>query len=677
MTAVVALCTKTELSTEQRVAAFIELARNQLTNLIPTTDWPADAWDVSAAFVRKGKPRVASRLYFFQHGTLVGHASKATGIPFHPAFRDFAKAYVRYAHSSAPMVFERLVARLLALGYIEAAFRALGMKPSIHFLSPEVLTQAVQIGTGDVSPMVKYQRGVLIEKVYDFCVRQYLLAASFQWRHGIPKPQEPGERIGAEFIARRAEKLPSSRAFEVLAHIYCQPRNRRDELLATVCLICICTPWRASEILQLRTDCEVIETRREESREVPTYGLRAFPGKENRPQIKWVPDIAADQVKEAIRRLRISCAEARDIAAWYFENPDRMYLPPNLAHLREAEWLSADDLAELGDQTNGIQWAKKLGLKPQLRGVGKPYEYRFADLQHATLAQLPRDFPYQNGLKTHAYPEALILVRQGALRADTVGKGSQVMFEPIDISQFNRWLSGTSAHLTVFQQYGFTERNGSPISFTTHSFRHWNNNLGHKKGLSQEDLALWSGRDPGQNRYYDHQTPAEFQADLLEIARKAGGIGPVFEAADSLPDLALISREEFLQGQIGSSHATELGACFHDYALQPCQNHGDCVTCEEHGFVKGDPQHRAVISGLLGVTETQLAAAKAAMSDGDYGADLWVQEHDRKARRMRVMLAKHDDPSIPDRTVVTLSADRQDSEIEQAMRLRNERRMWR
>ncbi len=94
MTAPIALQTKAELSAKARVAGFIALAQDQLTSLIPTAVWQADAWDVSAAFVRKGKPRAGSRLYHFQHGTLVGRAAKATGSPFHPAFREFAKAYI-------------------------------------------------------------------------------------------------------------------------------------------------------------------------------------------------------------------------------------------------------------------------------------------------------------------------------------------------------------------------------------------------------------------------------------------------------------------------------------------------------------------------------------------------------------------------------------------------------
>jgi hypothetical protein len=669
MTQVVALQTKAELTAGQRVADFIALARDELSNLIPTAAWASDAWDVSAAFVRKGKPRAASRLYFYQHGTLTGRADKATGTPFHPAFRDFAKAYIRYTHSAAPMAFERLQARLHSLAFVEAAFRAFGREAEIHHLSPELLTRAALIGTAGVTQMVRYQRGVLLEKLFDFCSRQRLLASSFQWRHGIQKPKEPGERIGVEFERRRSEKLPSRRAFEALAHVYCHAQTLRDELLSAIALIAICSPWRASEILQLRLDSEVTATRRDGDKDVPAYGLRAFPGKDNQPQVKWVPDVAVDQVQAAFRRLSSRCSEARAMATWYVANPGRIYLPPEFEHLRNATWLTADQVADLVGQTKGHQWAKKVGLGSRVAGKGL-VEYRFSDLERAVIEQLPQDFPYQNGLSSHQYSEALILVRQGALRADTVGDGSRVMFEPIDINQFNRWLSGTTQHQTVFERYGFTEEDGSPISITTHAFRHWNNNIGHRAGLSQEDLALWSGRDPGQNKYYDHQTPAEFQADLLEMARKAGGVGPVFEAADQLPEFALITRDEFLRQQIGSSHATEVGVCFHDYALQPCQNHGDCITCEENGFIKGDPQHRGVIERQLGLIEMQLAAARAAMSEGDYGADIWVHEHERKVDRLRLMLSKHDDAAIPNGAVVTLPSGRHDSEIEQAMRLR-------
>lgn len=676
MTDATTLKTASEAFAEQRVDDFVALARHQLTDLIEADQWDDDIWDISESIIQKGKPRAASRLYFYQFGTLKGSGEKATGSPLEPGIRDFAKAFIRYTQSASPMKLAAIKGRLAALSHIEAAFRELGSHPEIHLLSPDVLNRAVHIAIrAGCAPMVKYQRGSFIEKVYDLCSRQNLLATPFQWRHGIKKPPEPGERIGVEFEQRRSDSLPSRRALEALAHIYRNPSNLRDELLSAVCLICICSPWRGSEVLQLRIDCKVQEMRREGSVNVPAFGLRAFPGKGNQPQVKWIPDVAAEAVRLAIERLASSCKEARAIASWYVAHPNKMYLPNDLANLRDHEWLSLGQLGLIVGQQDPNAWAKRRGLRGRSASDGK-LQFCFSDVEQAVLEMLPRDFPNQNGLPGHAYSEALILVRKEALRANT-GAGSRVMFEPIDINQFNKWLSGQKDRPAVFERYGFTEKDGRPISITTHSFRHWNNNLGHRAGLSHEDLALWSGRDPAQNKYYDHQNAAEFMDDLLELALKAGGVGPIFEAADNLPDMTLISREEYLREQIGSSHATEVGACFHDYALQPCQNHGDCLTCEENGFVKGDTKHRDRIAGMLQITELQLADAQAGMTDGDYGADLWVQEHQRKADRMRQIVAKHDDNAILDGVIVTLPAGRNDSQIEQALRLRTERRRLR
>jgi hypothetical protein len=675
MTTVIPFHPRAEVDAEHRVADFIALARNQLTTLVASAEWPENSWNVSSSFVRKGRPRQSSRLHFFQHGTKIGRGDNVAGIPFSSNFGEFARAYVRYQHSAAPVIFGKLQERLRALGYIEAAFRSLEVEPSIHLLSPNVLTKAVQLGCENLGNAMQYERGCTIEAIYDFCLRHGLITIPFQWHHGIPNPLKLLDRVGREFEKRRAEKLPSSRALEALAYIYRHPRNLRDKLLSAVSLICICTPWRASEVLQLRTDCEVREIRRTESGEAQAYGLRAFPGKGNKPQIKWAPDVTVDQLEKAVRLLLHECSAARAIATWYVENPTRIYLPPELAQLREKQWLTTNDIVSLWGITNN-NITKLLRIKGVRHRIstddGKSFEHRSSDFERLVLTELPRDFPYQNGLKTHPYHEALILARRGALRAATNGNGSRVMFEAIDVQSFIVWLSGKSGYPPVFERYGFTEEDGSPIKITTHSFRHWNNTLGFRMGLSQEDVALWSGRDPGQNKYYDHQTPTEFREELRKLALQAGVVGSLSEAADNLPEPKLISRKEFLLTQIGSAHVTEFGACIHDYALQPCQNHGDCLTCEENVFVKGDQRHREKITGLLELTEMQLAKAKADMFEGDYGADIWVQEHTRKIKRMQLMLAKHNDPEITDGMVVTLPSDRQDSEIEQAMRQRDE-----
>ena len=662
---------RAEVDARQRVDDFVALARDRLTALVSADEWDGDVWDVSPSFVRKGKPNLVSRLHFFRHGTLVGRGDASTGIPFGPPFGDFARACIRYQHSVAPMVFERLKARLWALGHIDAAFRSLGMASDIATLSTNVLIAAVRIGGEGVEASVRYQRAQMIQALFDFCREHGFLTTPFTWRHGQRKAADPTERIGAEFADRRAAKLPSSKAMDVLGHAYCEPKNYRDRLLTAVTAICMCVPIRIHEVLQLRVDCGCDEERRnDEGRMVPAFGVRVLPGKGNAPQVKWVPDVMEELGHEAITRLTDMSASARVIADWYVQNPTRIYLPPDVEHLRNAAFVSATELGGLVGAAAPVHWARNTGLTPTTL-VGQAFSYRFEDLEQAVLAQLPKDFPLHNGQADHPYSESLIIVRRGSLRADTIGQGSRVMFEPISIDAYGRWLSGTVEHESVFERYGFVEEDGSEIEQTSHGFRHWLNDVAHRRGMSAMDIAHWSGRDPAQNKHYDHQTPAQFHAQLQELAQKAGGIGPLFEAADALPDNQPISKAEFLASQIGSAHHTDLGACIHDYSLLPCQRHGNCLGCDENVFIKGDAKHRASIEGRHTLTLKQLQEARAVMEDGEYGADLWVRDHQEALRRLALMLSSHDNPDILDGTLVTISGNGDDTEVSLALRQRD------
>lgn len=672
MSEVVRFAPRAEMDARQRVAAFVFLARDRLTALVPSEGWDADSWDVSGSFVRKGKPNVASRLRFFRQGTMTGRGEDAVGEPFERPFGDFARSSVRYQHSCSPTGFERLEARLRALCHLDAAFRLLGRSSDVTRLSHEVLFAAVRISGEGAEGSIRYQRAVTLQQLHRFCGEHGFLATPFVWRHGVRKAADANERIGEEFARRREAKLPSMRALDALALAYREPKTVRDNLMSAVTLICMCAPIRIHEVLQLAADCMCEDQRRDgEGRPVQAVGFRVLPGKGNAPQIKWVPDVMASAVKEAVDRLSGLGAAARQIAGWYVRNPTSMYLPPDARHLRAVELICSADLGRLVGTADPWEWARNNGLRFTRNASGQGYP--FADLERVVLAQLPRDFPLHNGQRRLPYSGSLILVRHGSLRADTIGTGSRVMFEPIGVNTYSRWLSGTPDHKTIFERYGFVQEDGSDIKITSHGFRHWLNDVGHRRGLSAMDIAQWSARDPAQNKYYDHQTPAQFHAQLLDMVEKAGGIGPLFEAADALPENGLISRSEFLAAQIGSAHHTDLGACIHDYSLLPCQRFGNCLGCEENAFIKGEPKHRAMIADRRTLTAAQLEAARAVMDDGEYGADLWVRDHEASLARLDLMLSIHDDPAIADGVVVTLPADGGDTEVSLALRERDAR----
>jgi hypothetical protein len=115
--------------------------------------------------------------------------------------------------------------------------------------------------------------------------------------------------------------------------------------------------------------------------------------------------------------------------------------------------------------------------------------------------------------------------------------------------------------------------------------------------------------------------------------------------------------------QIPAAHTTDLGFCIHDFALTPCQLHGDCGNCSEHTIVKGDPRQRTNVESRIEETEAALELARKAAANGAIGADRWTAHQLRTVERLRKMKAIHEDDSIPNGSIVQLSTPEMPSEI--------------
>ena len=455
MNEVIAFASRAEMDARQRVADFIVLSRDRLTALVSREAWDGDVWDVSTSFVRKGKQSLTSRLHFFRHGTLSGWCGTGGGDPFEKPFAEFARAFIRYQHSAAPLGFGSLKARIGALSHIDAAFKSLGRVSDVTLLSTDILHAAVRISRGGVAPGVGYYRAAMIQSLFFFCRDHGFIAASFVWRHGVRKIPNLGSSIGDESAKRRAAKLPGPQDLDILALAFCKPKNFRDNLLSAVTAICICVPIRIHEALQLAADCGCDAERRNDKGEiVPAFGLRVLPGKHNAPQVKWLPDVMAELGRQAVSRLQQISAPARVIAEWYVRNPTNLYLPPDAQHLRQQKRLDAAVIGNLVGTVAPNVWAKAMNMPPERLTKTSGASYAFEDFERAVLTQLPKDFPLHNGHPGLPYSDSLVLVRRGSLRADTVGKGSRVMFEPIGIVAYGAWLSGgTLRKKSVLERY--------------------------------------------------------------------------------------------------------------------------------------------------------------------------------------------------------------------------------
>jgi hypothetical protein len=375
--------------------------------------------------------------------------------------------------------------------------------------------------------------------------------------------------------------------------------------------------------------------------------------------------------RTAVREL---CRPAREVAAWYEANPDQLWLSSHLEHLRGTEWLSIADLRSIigmeKDRTSVDYWLAR-NPEVQQKTAGRVRRWaRFADVQRVLLESVPANFPWFNGDKTQPYSSTLIVVRRNEV--NPTKSTYPCVLGYCGVPTFERWLSGdANGRPSVFARWGLTERDGSPIEITTHSFRYWLNTVAQFRGMGDLDIAKWSGRDPSQNRAYNHVTPEETLSQIRELIEENGGVGALFEAACPERINRPVSRKDFLNAQIGSAHATDYGICIHDYSLLPCQALGDCLGCSENVFMKGDGKHREKIEQHLELALIQLEQSKAAETEEIYGADRWTQSHIRKIELMRTILAVHEDHSIRDGAIINLEAARQDNEVAMAIRDRN------
>lgn len=671
-----------------RLDDFIRMARHELKVLIPFEDWDLPTWSVGSSYVTKSQNRNNCYLHFYRRGARRNADGTMSGSVLDARFGDFAKAYCRYMHALSPNSFAHEVGRLKALQFIEAAFRQLGLVPDMTHCTPTVLNTAVAIaksGAADagVNASTHYTYANFIDGIHRFCYDNGFYKAAFQWRHGVGRMLSRTMDPSDNARKWREERLPSPEAYSALAHVFRNAVTFSDLLLSAVSAICCAVPIRPHEVLQLREDCEVRERVTEKAidhdsagqhRKSEAYGIRVWPGKCNPPQVKWVPSVMVTVVQEAVQRVRDLCRPAREVAAWYEAHPERLWLPPHLDSLRDTDWIPVIRLREIlgmGEMSVNRWLIGNPQVRHRSEGRGRRWVH-FEDVERVLLGLMPPRFPWFNGDVTQSYSSTLIVVRRNEIHGHY--NTCPCVIGQCTVQTFDDWLSGHDARKrNVFTRWGFTERDGAPIQITPYAFRHWLNTVAQFRGVGELDIAKWSGRQPEQNRAYNHVTSEEILSQVRELLEENSGVGPMFEAAQPERFNTPVSRKDFLDAQIGAAHATDYGICIHDYSLLPCQAHGDCLGCSENVFVKGDRKHRLKIEALLDLAGRQLEQSAQAETEGLWGADRWTQDHLRKIERMRNMLAVHQDPAIRDGTVINPGVAGQDNEIAMAVRDRNAR----
>lgn len=660
MAQVIVFKPKAELDAAGNLRGFIESCRNELTTFGVNIRFDENVWDVTESLALKGHGNTRQRLVF---STLTS-ANESEPASMREPFLSFAKAYMLYTHGLRPT--KNTGTRITALKSLETALTENGEEPDPTRIDMLIINRAAQIIGERYSETTAYRIGGQLEMLGAFLTENKLTTVPLNWRNHLKRPSDT-VRVGKEFDERRQTKMPSEAALESLPKVFRLATEPADVITTSVAAILCAAPDRISEVLLLPENCEVRQRTGKNGNEA--YGLRWWPAKGADPMVKWVVTSMVTVVQEAINRIRGATEEARRIAKWYEENPGRIYLTQEFEHLRAKEWLSMGDVTSVfgfGDVSALHEWCKRKALR-----IEKPSAeilVQFVEVEKAVLAMLPKGFPYlhqEGGLK---YSDALLVARRNELGAQ---RGTyRCMIEPISINQINTGLGSRAKHgfASVFSRLGFAESDGSPIKITTHQFRHYLNTLAQAGGLSQLDIAKWSGRkDIRQNAAYDHVTPDQM---LQKIRDAVGDESQMFGPLAELPKKVLIARDEFARLRVPTAHTTDLGFCIHDYTMSPCQLHRDCINCEDLVCVKGDVKKTQRLRQLLGEARDLMERAKQAVSKEYAGSHRWLEHHTVTVDRLTQLCSIMDDPKVPDGAVVQLSPPRANIQLTEKSRAR-------
>lgn len=561
---------------------------------------------------------------------------------------------------------EHVETEIRALKCLERALIETTGKADIAKLNNLVLDRAAILAKQFFSAGMAYHADREIERLANFISEKNLIPGRLDWKNPISRPTDT-VRTGIKARQQREKKLPNENLLNALADIFASnPTIHRDVFTSSVSAMLLCAPSRVSEILALPVDCEVWQTKKDGNK---AYGWRFQPGKAGTPCIKWIPDAMVSIAQEAISRIKKLTNEARKIAKWYEDYPDLFYRHQN-----------CPDVAE-GQPLTGIEAALALGIPienkhyywSELRRFNLSYKdgvNTLVILNKWAITKLPKDFPWFDKERCIKFSEALFCLQAKQLRTD-MPKSPIMIWRPTS-NTLNEDLQSRKVYTgyctpSIFDRNGFNALSSEKLKATSHQFRHLLNTMAQRGGLSQNEIARWSGRaDIKQNRVYDHMSEFEL-VDMIRSHDNTLSLDQSLkEIAEQIAAKIPMSRQEFNTLAMPTAHITEYGFCIRDFTMSPCQRFRDCLNCTEQVCIKGDRRIDRLKERYAIVEKLRDKAAQE-IKEGTAGADRWYEIHDLTEKRLRELIGIMENPNIQNGAIIKLRNENEFSPLRRAI----------
>ena len=607
-------------------------------------------WEVTLTKAKRASSARAGvkRLYFTE--ALAGGRGEEGRVALSEPFASFLKAVVRLREENGEKHLDDHAGLIGAGRLLHAGMAGIDYDPC-RLLSDD-FHRAAMAAKKSQSPATAYGTGKKLVELAGWIDRFGIGRARLEFRNPIKRPAGTEGRLDAAARQRREEKLPTEASLDALATLANQVTADVDILRIRVIELLVCGGWRINELLSIPADCEVEERAYRDGEPVlddrgdpvVRYGIRYWGEKGAPPAPKWIATPLVDVAKRAVADIRRITQPTRDAAAFIARHPWGV-MTPGLDGGDPSDLIESRDVGKLvglPHRSSGLQWCRNWEVPLVQEGQA------LCASRRDIAAAIRRDAPSVPPDSPLRLDEHLFLVPQNFTHPGRAAIRGSVRF--LTDGMVSGFIAGKEGAPSVFERFNMVEDDGTAIRMNTHQFRHWLNTLAQAGGMSQMEIARWSGRkDVRQNAAYDHVSGAELAAKVRKLVERGEIRGPLADAHERLPPQ---DRAAFREAQIATAHVTEIGMCLHDWSLLPCAKHGDCAGCGEHVVSKGDASQREAAERMLAETRVLLEAASSEAEEGTYGAPRWVAAHQRTMAGLEAIVAVHQDDAIPDGSLV-------------------------
>jgi len=660
MGAIVHFVGKTELAASANLEQFILHAKVNMP--FANVSWEDNSWNITSFNIGKNQGKTKKIAHFKALRDPSGSKSTVE-IPFSMPFLEFAKsAFSEIMRRFQLQEFKRY---LYALQAIEQALLDANKPACVSHVDAFILDDAAKLLQVRFSDAWSASR--CLERLATKIISPAKLTnAPLEWVSPIAYKQPiRADRVAPKHNDKVVSRLPSVQSILDLAEIHHTSMHIPDRVVTSFVTLAMFAPSRGSEILSLPVNC----IRHVQDEDGLMMGLAWDPAKGGMPLTKFAASENFEKLaSETVEFLSTLGESARKAALWYTENRGKLYLPDDMEHLR-GKPVTLYEVAKIIGKNTAIKacHAERYDLLKVKGYTSDPARradaaaswvslYDFNSLEKHVLSKLPEIFPTLDGSTGLKWHQSLFVLPENILRPD-----AETLYNipsPIGINQINHQLGSNPGGVTVFTRHGKVQRDGSPVEVTTHAFRHLLNTLAQTKHLSESLIAFWSGRkNVKQNEWYDHLPQEAFIEAYVKLGENLGNMRTGEALDDKVKGLMAthsLTEEEALKTELGSISVTRFGLCKHEYAMTPCPLDKDCSNCSEHVFVKGDQRHQKEAEFQYEIHAKAVAAADAAMANGEPGATRWLKQNQPRMERWAMTLEKMNDPTIPDGTMITL-----------------------